>query len=415
MNPGAARAGDGPAAHPSGDGRRRRRLRADRAPAPAERVAVPPPAARRRDHGRRGRGPGDVPPGVPPAADLRVPLGVLDLGLPDRPQRRAGRSCGARERDDRLRAGRPARRPRRAETPDRCGSRSRPRWRSCRSSTGRRCCSSRSSGLRYAEAATVLGVPVGTVKSRVFGARRRRIAALGRTETRATRRPAMRCDDAQLGVSLRADGERPGRAPRTTSTPTWPRAVRAGAFAGGACRTCGPTCGSKPSTTSPTSDRPCWRSWPRPSRTRPGRPSLRRAPPAARRAPGRRSQRWRASSPGRRSSGSAATRPSRGGRRARPRRRGADRRRRLEVRYTVSEAGTGADGAARTFDAHLVYRAPESLALQVQETTADAPAPERADGHADRRRRPLVARGHPAVLPRRRARALPRRAHPVVA
>jgi hypothetical protein len=52
----------------------------------------------------------------------------------------------------------------------------------------------------------------------------------------------------------------------------------------------------------------------------------------------------------------------------------------LEARYTVSEPGTGADGASRTYDAHLVYRAPESLALQVQETTAGAPAPERAAG-----------------------------------
>lgn len=52
----------------------------------------------------------------------------------------------------------------------------------------------------------------------------------------------------------------------------------------------------------------------------------------------------------------------------------------LEARYTVSEPGTGADGASRTYDAQLVYRAPESLALQVQETTPGALAPERVAG-----------------------------------
>jgi hypothetical protein len=48
----------------------------------------------------------------------------------------------------------------------------------------------------------------------------------------------------------------------------------------------------------------------------------------------------------------------------------------VEARYTVTEPGTG----GRTFAADLTYRAPEALALHVQETTAGVPAAARAGG-----------------------------------
>jgi len=48
----------------------------------------------------------------------------------------------------------------------------------------------------------------------------------------------------------------------------------------------------------------------------------------------------------------------------------------VEGRYTVTEPGDG----DRTFDAHLTYRAPEALALRVRETTAGVPPAERAEG-----------------------------------
>ena len=48
----------------------------------------------------------------------------------------------------------------------------------------------------------------------------------------------------------------------------------------------------------------------------------------------------------------------------------------VEGRYRISEPGDG----GRTFDAELTYRAPESLALRVEETTAGVPAADRTDG-----------------------------------
>ena len=48
----------------------------------------------------------------------------------------------------------------------------------------------------------------------------------------------------------------------------------------------------------------------------------------------------------------------------------------VEGSYTITEPGDG----GRTFDAHLTYRAPEALALRVRETTAGVPAAERAEG-----------------------------------
>ena len=48
----------------------------------------------------------------------------------------------------------------------------------------------------------------------------------------------------------------------------------------------------------------------------------------------------------------------------------------LEGRYRISEPGDG----GRTFDADLTYRAPESLALRVEETTTGVPAADRSDG-----------------------------------
>ncbi len=70
----------------------------------------------------------------------------------------------------------------------------------------------------------------------------------------------------------------------------------------------------------------------------------------------------------------------------------------LEGRYRISEPGDG----GRTFDAELTYRAPESLALRVEETSAGVPAADRTDGtlvvdgdrwwhEADRRCSPLPA------------------------
>jgi hypothetical protein len=49
----------------------------------------------------------------------------------------------------------------------------------------------------------------------------------------------------------------------------------------------------------------------------------------------------------------------------------------VDASYTVTEPGTG----GRTLDARLVYRAPESLALRVRETTADTSPAERAEAH----------------------------------
>jgi len=49
----------------------------------------------------------------------------------------------------------------------------------------------------------------------------------------------------------------------------------------------------------------------------------------------------------------------------------------VDGRYTVSEPQGGGE---RTFEADLTYRAPESLALRVQETTAGAAPAERSDG-----------------------------------
>ena len=49
----------------------------------------------------------------------------------------------------------------------------------------------------------------------------------------------------------------------------------------------------------------------------------------------------------------------------------------VDGRYTVSEPQ---GGGGRTFEADLTYRAPESLALRVQETTAGAAPAERSDG-----------------------------------
>jgi hypothetical protein len=48
----------------------------------------------------------------------------------------------------------------------------------------------------------------------------------------------------------------------------------------------------------------------------------------------------------------------------------------VDATYTVTEPGAG----GRTLDAHLTYRAPEGLALQVRETTAGVPPAERAEG-----------------------------------
>ena len=83
----------------------------------------------------------------------------------------------------------------------------------------------------------------------------------------------------------------------------------------------------------------------------------------------------------------------------------------VEARYTITEPGDG----GRTFDAHLTYRAPEALALRVRETTAGAPSEERAEADLVVDRRPLVARGDPAVLPGCRARPVPGRAGELVA
>ena len=57
-------------------------------------------------------------------------------------------------------------------------------------------------GLPYAEVAAVVGVPVGTVKSRCSGP-----ASACRPGPGPERRPPVGCDAARLAVSLRADGE----------------------------------------------------------------------------------------------------------------------------------------------------------------------------------------------------------------
>jgi hypothetical protein len=52
----------------------------------------------------------------------------------------------------------------------------------------------------------------------------------------------------------------------------------------------------------------------------------------------------------------------------------------LDGRLTITEAVPGDLGGTRTFDAHLTYRAPESMVLAVQETTTGRSGAERAAG-----------------------------------
>ena len=261
----------------------------------------------------------------------------------------------------------------------------------------------------------------------------------------------MRCDDAQLGVSLRADGEPPGvpldeprRPPASCGScrafaavvhdlradlrveavdhvpdlgpsvlalvAAEPSRTPSGA-AGGAAAAPLPPGGSHDA----SQRLPEWRTGRddlagrRSRRSRPAGVARARPPWARRRSGGRRGGGPRRRGDVRRARPRA--RPPCGSRRARPRRGGADRGRQPRGPLHHRRAGRPAtDGAPRTYDARTsCTERPRPSPCRWWRPPRVPPRPS-GRGRADRRRGPLVARGLPAVLPRRRARALPARA-----
>ena len=169
-------------ADPALAGRGCERLRAARPHPRAQRLPPALPDARQPRRGR-GRGSGGLPEPPPPWPPLPARVALLDLPLPRRRERRAEPAPQPRPRPRARARARPAPRfgradprarrgiPRTRRTGSRSSSASRTRSNSCPTSSAVAVVLYDIEGLSYKDIAESLGIPEGTVKSRIHRAR----------------------------------------------------------------------------------------------------------------------------------------------------------------------------------------------------------------------------------------------------